>query len=155
MPDRPVLSARRLLLGFVCGFVAVLVFHQGTLALLNAVGFADRGVYPMDPTEPFGVPQIWSAAFWGGVWGVVFVGVYRFFPRGGGYWLSAFAFGALALSLVAWLVVLPLKGQPAGGGWEGTAMLTALMINGMWGLGTALLLRVLDRWTAARPAAVR
>lgn len=144
-------SARLLVLGFVCGFVAVLLFHQGMLALLNAAGVTDRGPFPTRPTEPFGVPQIASAAFWGGVWGVIFALVQRRFPRGAAYWLLSLLFGAVLLTLVAWLVVMPLKGEGAAVPERGAA-LTGLLVNGAWGVGTALLLRAAGR--AWRPRTV-
>ncbi|MGH7477234.1 MAG: hypothetical protein ACRELD_13255 [Longimicrobiales bacterium] len=135
---------KRVGIGFVCGFIAVLVFHQGMLAVLNAVGMTEARPFPTTATEPFGVPQIWSAAFWGGVWGVVFAWVERYFPRGAGYWLAALAFGAFALTLVAMLVVRPLKGQPLAAG-GATALMVGLLLNGAWGVGTALLLRAAAR----------
>ena len=66
------LSVRRLAFGFLAGFIAVLVFHELMLALLHAVGMTPSAPYNARPLPPFGVPQILSQAFWGGVWGVVF-----------------------------------------------------------------------------------
>jgi hypothetical protein len=68
------------------------------------------------------------------------------FPSSGGYWVMAFLFGASFPTLVALLVVLPLKGAPIGGGWHAPLLLTALLINGAWGIGTGLSLKVLGRW---------
>jgi hypothetical protein len=48
--------------------------------------------------------------------------------------------GAIGPTLVAWFIVAPLKGQPAAAGWELPRMITGLIINGAWGLGTALLI---------------
>jgi hypothetical protein len=67
------------------------------------------------------------------------------FPRGARYWLYAFAFGAVLPSLVAWFVVAPLKGLPMAGGWQANRMITGFLINGAWGVGTALLLALLYR----------
>ena len=61
-------------------------------------------------------------------------------------------FGAVALSLVAWFVVAPLKGLPLAGGGRPAAIATALLVNGAWGLGTALLLPALQRATGDRAA---
>jgi hypothetical protein len=143
--QQPSALEHRLVFGFIAGFVAVLLFHQPALAFLNYVGFTEAGTYSLKATAPFGVPQLISIAFWGGVWGVLFAAVERRFARGNAYWLYAFAFGAIFPTLVAWFVVAPLKGAPVAGGWEAHRMLTGLMINGAWGIGTALLLMLLYR----------
>ena len=57
----------RVLKAFVAGFVSVLVFHPGVLALLHVAGLIPRGPYALAPVPPLGVPQVISAAFWGGV----------------------------------------------------------------------------------------
>jgi hypothetical protein len=136
---------RLLLLGFGAGAVSVLIFHQGMLALLHAAGMTPATPYPMQPTAPFGVPQVASAAFWGGVWGVVLAALLWRGERGARFWLVALLFGAIAPTLVAWFVVAPLKGRPIAGGWQPAAMLVGPLVNGAWGLGTALLLRMVAR----------
>lgn len=133
-------SARKLILGFVAGFIAVLLFHQPVLALLTQIGVAKAATYSFNATAPLGVPQVISISFWGGVWGVIFAAIEGRFPRGGRYWLYAFLFGAIFPTLVAWFVVAPLKGLPLAGGWQMSRMITGFVINGAWGLGTALLL---------------
>jgi hypothetical protein len=131
----------RYLLGFAAGFVAVLVFHQGMLTLLHAIHFVSTAPFPLAPTPPFGVPKIWSLAFWGGIWGLVFVLFERSFPRRlPAYLIAAIVFGAIGPSLVAWFVVSPMKGLPIGGGFHPAGVITALSINGAWGLGTAIFL---------------
>lgn len=127
--------------GFIAGFAATLLFHQPLLWLLFEAGVATRRPYSLAPTQPLGVPSVISLAFWGGVWGIVLLLVLRRVkPRA--FWIAALIFGAVAPTLVAWLVVAPLKGQPLGGGWKPAGMLTALAINGVWGLGTAVFLRL-------------
>ena len=94
-----------------------------------------------------------SLAFWGGVWGIVYGLIDNRFPSGGGYWVTAFLFGAIFPSLVALLVVIPLKGGPVGGGWHAALLVTAFLINGAWGIGTGLFLKALSAWShAARHA---
>ena len=139
------ISTRKLLIGFAAGFIAVLLFHQPALALLNIIGIAKGTLYSMSSTAPFGVPQIISIAFWGGVWGVLFAAIESRLPRGAAYWFAAFLFGAILPTLVAWFVVAPLKGLPPAGGWQASRMITGLVINGAWGFGTALLLRLMVR----------
>ena len=138
-------SAARLAIGFAAGFVAVLVFHQLMLGLLYLLGVAGRPPFNMAGVPPFGVPAVLSAAFWGGLWGILFAVVEPRFPRGAKYWIAAFLFGAIPLTLVAWFIVLPLKGLPVGGGWKAAGMATALLVNGAWGIGTGLLFRLLAR----------
>ena len=55
---------------FLAGFASTLIFHQGLIAFLHAVGFIPRVPYSFAPTAPFGIPQVVSLAFWGGVWGI-------------------------------------------------------------------------------------
>jgi hypothetical protein len=130
----------RLALGFVAGFFAVLLFHQPVVAALAHAGLIKAGVYSLAATRPFGVPQVISLSFWGGVWGIVFALVDRRFPRGGLYWLYAFLFGAIFPTLVAWFVVSPLKHVPTAAGWDAAKMFAGFLANGAWGVGTALLL---------------
>jgi len=48
--------------------------------------------------------------------------------------------GSVALTLVAFFVVPPIKGEPVPELWP--RFLAALLVNGAWGFGTALLLKV-------------
>ncbi|MFC7539947.1 hypothetical protein ACFQU2_11470 [Siccirubricoccus deserti] len=71
--------ARTILFGFLAGFVAVLVFHQGTAFILHNLGtylpwsgnlFGRVGApFNLAPVPPFGIPTVLSQAFWGGIWG--------------------------------------------------------------------------------------
>ena len=54
---------RWLVVGFIFGFVAVLIFHQGAFELMRALGMKVPAPYSMNPTRPFGVPVVWSLAF--------------------------------------------------------------------------------------------
>ncbi len=136
----------RILSGFIAGFLATLSFHQLTVWVLWTVGLAPLAPFSMAVTKPFGVPAVISLAAWGGIWGILFALIDRRFPAGGGYWAAAFLFGAVFPSLVVLLVVLPLKGQPLGGGWHAPFMLRAFLINGAWGVGAGLILKVLSGW---------
>jgi len=129
--------ARTLAVGFIAGAVAVLVFHQGALAMLHALGLSPRAPYSMQLTAPWGVPQVWSLTFWGGVWGVILAAV---FGRLDGPPLIAWSvlFGAIVPTLVVWFVLAPLKGQPVMAGADFHAMATGLIVNAAWGLGTGV-----------------
>ena len=136
---------RRSTLGFLCGAVSVLVFHQGALALLRAAGLTTRAPFSMQPTSPLGVPLVLSLAFWGGLWGILLVTTDRRLPRRGASVLTGALFGALAPTLVAWFVVAPLKDQPLAAGGDPRAMLTGVLVNAAWGAGAALLLLLAHR----------
>lgn len=135
----------KFLFGFIAGFFATLIFHQLVLAVLWGVGLAPFGPYSMAPTQPFGIPAVLSLSFWGGVWGILFAWIEDRFPISVAYWAVAFLFGAIFPSLVALLVVLPLKGRPTGGGWHLPLLVTAFLVNGAWGVGTGLILKALSR----------
>jgi hypothetical protein len=138
----------QLLFGFVAGFLAALIFHQMAVALLWSIGVSPSAPFPMAATRPFGVPAVLSLAFWGGVWGILFALIQGSFPRSGGYWVAAFLFGAIFPSLVALMVVSPLKGGPMGGGWHPPLLLRVFLINGVWGVGTGLILKLLTSWSS-------
>lgn len=130
----------RFLKAFLAGAIAVVIFHQGMLAVLNATGVTDRGPFSMKPTEPFGVPQVLSLAFWGGVWGIVLLLVVWKASTPVAYWSLAVIVGALATTAVAGLVVAPLKGLPRPGG---SLIVVGLLVNAAWAFGTALLMRLM------------
>src|SRR6266568_418316 len=80
--------------------------HSSIRSSLIAFG-AFPPPFPYQATQPFGVPLIWSYAFWGGVWGLVYGAVERHFPEGILYYVVAFLFGAIVVDLVLWFVVFP------------------------------------------------
>lgn len=125
---------------FIAGAVAALLFQQGTIAILNALGYAPPP-FSYTRTRPLNVPMVWSLVFWGGVWGLVYGFVESKFPDGILYWIAAFLFGAIFPVLVLWFVVFPLKGQPVAAGWDTTRMLVQVLHHGMWGLGTGIILK--------------
>jgi hypothetical protein len=141
-------SAPRLVLGFAAGFIAVLVFHQGMVATMHAFDLIRAGPYQMGPTWPFGLAKFWSLAFWGGVWGILYVLVEPWFPRGAKYWLAAFLFGAVLPPLVGWFIIAPIRGLPIAGGFHLANMWRSPIINGAWSLGTAVTLWLFSKLEA-------
>ena len=127
---------------FIAGFVSTLVFHQGVLALLYLAGAVPRAPYDLRAVPPLGLPAVISLAFWGGVWGAA---IWSLLKRVGGaaYWVWAVVIGAIGPSAVALFIVYPLKGMPVAGGWDPKLLGTALLLNGAWGLGLALLMRLI------------
>jgi len=139
-----------LLWGFVAGFLATLIFHQMAVALLWKLGMAPGPPFQMVPRPPLGVPAVFSLAFYGGIWGVLFAATDQYFPRDGRYWMTALIGGAIFPSLVALLVVAPLKGSPIGADWNWKIWLFAMIVNGIWGVGTGLILQGLRRVSSVR-----
>src|SRR5262245_2551512 len=121
--------ARWIFVGALAGAASVLIFHQGLLALLHALDLTGRIPYSLRPTEPFGVPQIASLVFWGGVWGAVFAAI---LTRLDGVRLVAVStlLGAAFPTFIAWFVVAPLKGQPLAAGLDPLLMAAGFVLNG-------------------------
>ncbi|MEJ2518015.1 MAG: hypothetical protein P8Y82_08565 [Methyloceanibacter sp.] len=144
---------RLLLLGFVAGFLATLLFHQSLWYAFNQIGLIplSRPAWPTDAIPPFGVPSLLSKAFWGGLWGLALAPLLGRL-NGSSYWLSWILAGAIALPLVAFFVVPPLKGLDRPPLWP--RYLVSMMLNATWGLGTAVILRLLGagRSTSNAPA---
>ena len=52
----------------------------------------------------------------------------------------AIIFGAIFPDVVSWFIVAPLKGLPVGYGFHFPGLLVGPIVNGLWGLGTAVIL---------------
>jgi hypothetical protein len=135
------------LAGFAAGFLATLLFHQVAVVLLQQLGVTDRAAFSLRSTWPFGLPSVVSLAFWGGLWGIAFAATMmaRISPSGARSWTNGLLFGAIVPTVVNWLAVAPLRGLPIGYGWHLPDMLTSILANSAWGLGTAALLRLARR----------
>jgi hypothetical protein len=131
---------QRIFLGFVAGCLSVLVFHQGMVALLHAMGLIAQGPFRTTPVPPFGFPAIVSLSFWGGVYGAVFGAASARIQIP--ILLAGLGLGLMA-ALIGWFVVAPLKGQPIAAGFAAWPMERSLLINLTWGLGVGLLLPLL------------
>jgi len=128
--------------GFVAGAIGVGIGHQAAWFLLDLVGAAHYGVFSVRPVPPFGVPQILSHLFWGGMWGIVLAwGLTR---RGAiNYWLFAGLFGLIAPTLVGWTVVPLIKSTPLFGGPPWHVQAVRPLPNVAFALLAALIIRLL------------
>lgn len=136
----------RLAAGFVAGFLSVLVFSSGTIALYHAAGApVPFAPWSMAPVPPFGVPQTLSAAFFGGLWGIAYAAAEPWLTARLG-WLAGgvVVFGLLPL-LVLWFVVFPLKGIPVGGGFTAYGVQLGIVLHAVFGLGLAIFYRIAGR----------
>ena len=134
-----------LVVPFIAGFIAVLVFHQGVWAMFAAAGKTPRPAWDMTRGGPLGVPAVLNAAFWGGVWGIVMsmLVLPAFSPTL--YWPVCVLGGGVLTSLVALLVVFPAKGLKFAAGWNPAIWIFALLVNCAWGFGFGLLLPFIGR----------
>lgn len=129
---------------FIAGVIGTLLGHQILLTILHGIGLAPFAPWQMQPVQPFGAPQLVSIAFWGGIWGIVLGLVSRLLGEGLRYWLLTALFGAVAPTLVAVAVVLPLKDvQPSGD--PAAALITGLAVNAAWALVTVASVRLFRR----------
>jgi len=134
----------RILLSFLAGALGVLAFHQGFLLLAYALSRVPAPPYSLAGTPPLGIPKVLSLAFWGGVWGIVMIpALGRLGAKSRP--LAAVLFGGVLPTLVAVLVVVPLKGLPVAESLQPRRLLFGFVINGLWGLGTVLFYRALNR----------
>ena len=134
----------RMVLGFVAGVFATLIFHELGVESCHLAGLTENTPYNLGPVPPFGVPRVASLAFWGGVWAIVLTlaeSPMARFPAG--YWIGSTAFGAIAPTVFSWFVLAPLRGQQLGYGFHLPRAVSSLIVNGLWGLGTALFLTML------------
>jgi hypothetical protein len=133
-----------LLAAFAAGWSATLAAHQPAVGLLHHFGYIGSPPYAMQTSPPFGVAQVWSLAFWGGVWGIILAFAsrrQRLLPLA----IFGLIFGAIAPTLVGWFVVAPLHGQPVAANWNLARLWIGPLVNGVWGLATVLFLRGLAR----------
>ena len=133
----------RVVLEWFAGFCATIFFHQPALWLLHRAGMTPRAPYSMTPVPPFGVPAVISLAFWGGVWGILMIPAIARIRNDAMYYLAAIIFGAILPTLVAGLIVAPLKHQPIPH--SPSMLILGFVVNAAWGLGTALLFHFFAR----------
>ncbi|WP_188965551.1 hypothetical protein [Neoroseomonas lacus] len=132
-------AVRIIPVGFVVGVLAVLVFHQGMVGLLHALGALPNPPFQLRPLPPLGVPSLVSACFWGGLWGIATAAIVAARPD----WspiLVGLAIGAVACVLVGFIVVAGLRGQPMLGGMDPNRWWRSVVINGAFGLGVGVFL---------------
>jgi hypothetical protein len=127
---------------FAAGFASTLVFHQGLLTLFYLAAVVPRAPYDLRALPPMAIPAVISLAFWGGAWGVA---IWPFLKHvaGPAYWLRALVISTIASGSVTLFIVSPLKGMPMAGGWNPKVIVSTLLLNGTWGLGMALLMRLM------------
>lgn len=142
-------AATRACLGFSAGAIAALVFHQGLAGIFDVAGIGKMVAFRVQPTWPFGIPALVSLSFWGAMYGVVLALPMPPFRRP--LWQVGIALGLIA-GLVTLFVVLPLKGFPVAHGWAVWPIARTLILTMSWGMGTGLILPLLQPRPLHRPA---
>ena len=131
---------------FIAGFISTLTFHQGLLWLLHVAGLVGSSAWAMAPVPPLGVPDVISLAFWGGLWGMLIWLLIRH-TMAAGYYVGALILGAILPTLMFLSVVPLVKGEnmaDIAAAWTLPHIAVGLALNGIWGLGVALLMRVMQ-----------
>ena len=130
--------AGQALAGFGAGAASVLTVHQGLLWAFRAAGAAPWPAYSTAPTQPWGVPAVASAAFWGGLWGAALAGRMLRPPACGlAFWVRAAAMGAVLPTAVGAALIVAGRGQRPTGTHPAAALAIALLVNAAWGAATA------------------
>ena len=125
---------------FAAGFFSTLIFHQGVYTFFYLGDSSLAAPFNMAATDPIGIPAVISLALWGGVWGVGIWWTIRAVV-GKKHWGLAALFGALGPSMIAMLIVFPMKDLPV----DAKTWVGALILNAAWGLGLALIMRFIHR----------
>lgn len=141
-------SGAAIVMAFIAGALAVPVFHQILLLILHVAGIVPFAPFSFAPTKPFGVPDVISISFWGGVWGVLFQLTLPRWFSGTGYWVAAIVAGGVALTLVFMFVVWPLKFGGLPPDMVGLFII-GFLLNAAWGLGWALFLALFQKLRAS------
>ncbi len=127
---------------FFSGFLATLLFHQTLFGALYMAGLTPAPPFNLSPVDPLGVPAVLSLAFFGGLWGIVLWAVISRFAAAK-YWALAVLIGAIGPTAVAMLLVFPMKGIAV----SSASWIAGLILNGFWGFGTALLMKLMKART--------
>ncbi len=130
-------------LGFTAGFFSALVFKQMVQWVLWQSGLTPLGPYIFTATPPLDIHAALAPAVWGGAWGALLALVQCNLLRDAyWYWPLALGFGAVLPSLVTLLITIPLEVKFYGGTWHWSMIVSTIVSNGVWGFGTAGMLKL-------------
>lgn len=133
--------------GFLGGVLTIPLVHQPLVWAMQYLGWSVWSAYSVRPTAPFGIPEVASACFWGGVWSALF---WRWSARGlslGSAARRGATLGATLPNLVGAALILLGKDKAELLGWQSLA--AALLINGAWG-AAAMTASYAIRWLPPR-----
>ncbi|MGR6859300.1 hypothetical protein ACU5EH_02555 [Aliivibrio salmonicida] len=122
---------------FLAGFLSTLIFHQGIIVIGYILGIFPNFPYNIAPTEPFGIPSIVSISLFGGGWGIIIWYFVKPF-KGITLWVLSFVLSGLLLTMFFSIIIAPLKGIDI----NIARFLTGFILNGAWGIGNTLFVRL-------------
>lgn len=140
-------SVNRIIAGFIAGFLAVIIFHQGMYVILQQTGVPLGGKPWNFAANPgaFNMPAVINQCLWGGLWGILYAFMVDHMPGEQG-WLKGFIFGLVfPMLLGSWLVVAMIKGTPIfsgafAKGFDVMRLVPGFFLNGVaFGIGLGLL----------------
>ncbi len=129
----------RILLGFMVGALAMIVFHQTMWSILHILKIPKMlmpPAFPLAPTPPFGLPRLANACLWGGAYGSLFgLLIPRFtFPL----WFCGLALGC-AIAAINMKFFPGLTGNERDVAWTFYNWLRMMLLDGAFGLGLGIL----------------
>jgi hypothetical protein len=143
---------RTLVIGFLCGAIAVPLFHEGTNFLLFHNHFwlrmtlgVPEGLRPPSPgfslrfAPPIGLPELLNLLFWGGSWGVL-LGFVLWLLRPP-VLLTGFLFGALVCTGFGFAPYYGEQGLPIWNVIYVWNWVRVALVNGAWGWGAAAMMQ--------------
>ncbi|MDD9194427.1 hypothetical protein PVK62_01095 [Aliivibrio sp. S3MY1] len=122
---------------FLSGFLSTLIFHQGIVAIGYVLGIFPNVPYNIASTEPFGIPSIVSISLFGGGWGVIIWYFIKKF-KGTTLWVLSFVLSGFLLTMFFSIIIAPFKGIDI----NIARFLTGFILNGFWGIGNTLFVRL-------------
>lgn len=129
---------------FIAGLIAVLIFNQGALWLIDRAALANTMSWDTQSLFGTGIPVIAWLALWGALWGLVIWSLVRR-AEAAGYYVGAIILGAVLLTAVA-VAITPWVGSAVFGvslvGYSMNAIGVVLAANAAYGLGFAILMRL-------------
>lgn len=133
-------SLKSLVFGFIAGAIAVVTVHELINYILLQAGVFPRVPWSMEPAAMTGVPQIVSDAFWGGLWGSLFVMLAGKLP-GGSLLVKGIIFGMVGPAIIGVFILVPLiTGRfPLFFDFAPMMLGSVLLILAGWGAATAWL----------------
>lgn len=157
----------RIVIGFVAGALAVLVFHQPIIWALVQGGVLPptSRVYNMGPlatalppvAEAFksfgfgGWPILFNSMFWGGLWGALFGAIHHRLP-GGPLILKGIIYGLIVVVVSNWILLPLIRGMLLGmpnnpffAGFVPQRLMAGALIQAGFGAGLGLIYGLLRR----------